>query len=322
MRGILALAFAAGCYSPHYEDCAISCTSNACPSGFECRAGVCRSAGATDPCTVTPGIDAAVDSPDGEAVIQWKTPSMVMLSLNGLADPTLTEDMLEIFVVKGNVILTSIRTSTTEPWGPLSTVNISGMSGVRDQTPSVSPDGLTLMFASDRPPSMGGTDIWIAHRQQRNGSPWNTPVTVDRLNTSFDESGTNTSSDGKTVVFGSTRTTGMLDLFIANRADVALNNWSVPAELASLNAATTSESHPFISPDLLTIYFQSNRNGSVDLFTAHRTNPTLPFEGPTPIIELNSPMSDGDPWVSPDGHHMFFSSNREGSMSAIWEASR
>jgi hypothetical protein len=321
MRGILALAFAAGCYSPHYEDCAISCTSNACPSGFECRSGVCRSQGATDPCTVSPDDDAAIDSPVTEGAA-WGSPTMLDLDIQGVVDPSVTEDLLELYVVKNGVIYSATRTSPTARWGFFSPINISGMTGVKDQTPSISPDGLTLMFSSDRPPSMGGQDLWIAHRLQRNGSPWNTPVTVDRLNTSFDESGTNTSSDGKTIVFGSTRTTGMLDIFIANRADVTLNNWSVPAELASLNAATTSESHPSISPDLLTIYFQSNRNGSVDLFTAHRTNATLPFEDPTPITELNSPMSDGDPWVSPDGHHIFFSSNREGSMSAIWEASR
>jgi Tol biopolymer transport system component len=201
-------------------------------------------------------------------------------------------------------------------------INISNATGNKDQTPSVSPDGLTLMFSSDRSPTKGGTDIWVAHRQQRNGSPWDTPIPVDRLNSVNDDSGQNMSADGKTVVFGSMRNSPLLDLFIANRADVTAESWSMPAELTALDIATTNESHPFISADLLTIYFQSNRNGSTDLFTAHRTNPTLPFDPPVPITELNTPMSDGDPWVSPDGHHMFFSSNREGSTSAIWETTR
>jgi hypothetical protein len=43
MRGALVLGVLAGCYNPSLQDCAITCVNNACPSGFECVANVCRS---------------------------------------------------------------------------------------------------------------------------------------------------------------------------------------------------------------------------------------------------------------------------------------
>ncbi|HEX5059327.1 MAG TPA: thrombospondin type 3 repeat-containing protein [Kofleriaceae bacterium] len=41
---------AAGCYSPGYRDCEITCASGACPSGFSCDQGVCRIDGFSGPC--------------------------------------------------------------------------------------------------------------------------------------------------------------------------------------------------------------------------------------------------------------------------------
>jgi hypothetical protein len=45
MRAVSALVVGAlaGCYNPALQDCAVTCVNNACPSGFQCVAGVCRS---------------------------------------------------------------------------------------------------------------------------------------------------------------------------------------------------------------------------------------------------------------------------------------
>jgi hypothetical protein len=43
IRAALVAVLAAGCYSPSYQDCVISCAvSNVCPSGLDCIGGVCR----------------------------------------------------------------------------------------------------------------------------------------------------------------------------------------------------------------------------------------------------------------------------------------
>src|SRR2546426_11069162 len=44
-----------------------------------------------------------------------------------------------------------------------------------DNNPTLSPDGLSLYFASDRPGGLGGTDIWVARRASPD-SPWDAPV--------------------------------------------------------------------------------------------------------------------------------------------------
>ncbi|MDB4956303.1 MAG: hypothetical protein JWO36_3872 [Myxococcales bacterium] len=44
------IAFFAGCYSPSYSDCEVSCAGTVCPEGLECRAGSCRTPGATASC--------------------------------------------------------------------------------------------------------------------------------------------------------------------------------------------------------------------------------------------------------------------------------
>src|SRR5262245_38483347 len=51
--GWFALLCAAGCYSPSYDDCAISCTSgHGCPDGYTCdeALGRCRKHGAASTC--------------------------------------------------------------------------------------------------------------------------------------------------------------------------------------------------------------------------------------------------------------------------------
>lgn len=52
MRAVLiAAACMVGCYGPQYRDCEVSCASNVCPSGLECREGMCRVGGMTGACS-------------------------------------------------------------------------------------------------------------------------------------------------------------------------------------------------------------------------------------------------------------------------------
>jgi hypothetical protein len=62
----------------------------------------------------------------------------------------------------------------------------------------------------------------------------------------------------------------------------------------------------------------SEENG--DLFYARRAKDTDPFGPPVPITDLNSDDTDErDPWISVDGKHFFFSSDRSGD-HAIYES--
>ena len=58
----------------------------------------------------------------------------------------------------------STRQSVTDPWSPPANLGPPVNTPFGDQTPSLSADGRTLLFDSDRPGGAGGRDIWISTR--------------------------------------------------------------------------------------------------------------------------------------------------------------
>jgi outer membrane protein OmpA-like peptidoglycan-associated protein len=88
----------------------------------------------------------------------------------------------------------------------------------KETQPSLSADGRTIYFASDRPGGKGGLDIWVSHLDE--DSTWQTPVNLgDSINTTGDEMSPFIHQDNNTLYFSSNSHTGMggFDLFIARR---------------------------------------------------------------------------------------------------------
>jgi Tol biopolymer transport system component len=79
----------------------------------------------------------------------------------------------------------------------------------------------------------------------------------------------------------------------------------------------------FLTEDGLTLYFNSDRpaHASEDLFVATRRTKSSAFDPPVPLSEINTSSGERDPWLSSDGKHLFFASNRGGEYS-IYEATR
>src|SRR5216117_1200369 len=60
-------------------------------------------------------------------------------------------------------------------------------SGSGELAPSISKDGLSLYFFSDRPGGFGGSDIWVSHRSNVD-APWEPPKNLGpNINSSADE---------------------------------------------------------------------------------------------------------------------------------------
>lgn len=60
--------------------------------------------------------------------------------------------------------------------------------GSTETTPFLASDNYTLYFASDRKEGMGGTDIWVAKRKDRNWTKWSKPVNMgDKVNSDANE---------------------------------------------------------------------------------------------------------------------------------------
>ncbi|MBN1952255.1 MAG: PD40 domain-containing protein [Bacteroidales bacterium] len=87
---------------------------------------------------------------------------------------------------------------------------------LREKQPSLSADGRTLYFASDRRGTIGKLDIWVCRRND-DGS-WSEPVNLgDSINTPGDEQSPFIHQDNKTLYFSSDTHVGMggFDLFIS-----------------------------------------------------------------------------------------------------------
>ena len=125
---------------------------------------------------------------------------------------------------------------------------------------SVSCDGSTLFFASNRPGGMGGTDIWYSKKNEV--GYWGEPINLgEKVNSPGDEESPFLTNDGKTLYFSSTGHQGMgqLDIFMS-WIDEKTGQWSTPINLGQpLNTLHTNELGFFLCADGKTGYFASDQ---------------------------------------------------------------
>lgn len=134
--------------------------------------------------------------------------------------------------------------------------------------PSLSPDGRTLYYVSDRKGGYGGKDIWYSTRTEEG---WSAPKNMGPdINTDGDESCPFLHFDGNTLYFASNGHVGMggSDLFVSRRVDDT--TWSRPENLGFPINTRYDESNLIVSADGKTAYFSSDKMdgyGRQDLYT-------------------------------------------------------
>ncbi len=92
----------------------------------------------------------------------------------------------------------------------------------------------------------------------------------------------------------------------------ANSEWSEPVNLAAINTGA-ADAQADLSPDELSLYFQSDRTGDADIWVSHRACRECDWEAPVnlgPVI--NTTFIENGPALSIDGHLLFFFSNRPG----------
>ena len=95
----------------------------------------------------------------------------------------------------------STRASTAEPWRPAVNLGPIVNSPAYDGSPCILPDGLTLLFTSNRPGGFGDNDIWVTRRATANAA-WGEPVNLGPpVNTARGEAEPTISPDGQTLYF-------------------------------------------------------------------------------------------------------------------------
>ncbi|MCB0640088.1 MAG: PD40 domain-containing protein, partial [Phaeodactylibacter sp.] len=125
---------------------------------------------------------------------------------------------------------------------------------------SISCDGTTLFFSSNRPGGEGGTDIWVSTLDE-NGL-WSEPLNLgNNVNTTADEEAPFITNDGETLYFSSTGHTclGEQDIFMSRKGEDG--KWSKPVNLGPPVNSSYRELGFFLSADGRKGYFASDRDG-------------------------------------------------------------
>lgn len=239
----------------------------------------------------------------------------VRLGINspfGDDDPTLPADMLELYFAsfrEGGLadedIWVSRRESLQDSWGtpePVMALN----SMFSDNTPEISPDGLTMLLSSNR--DAVPADVYMATRRDR-ATEWSTPVHVAELSTDMRDVCPFLTADGQHVY--SCAGLGLPQDLL--RFDRVMNGWMPAGTVTELDTSSI-DCAAWLDPSNRLIVFVSDRlggSGSVDIWMATRRSDDLPFEPPVVLPGVNGLAYDDDPWLSPDGGTLFFSSTRQ-----------
>ncbi|MGC8803050.1 MAG: OmpA family protein [Bacteroidales bacterium] len=104
--------------------------------------------------------------------------------------------------------------------------------GYSEKQPSLSADGRTLYFVSNRPGGKGKYDIWVSHLQD-NGR-WSEPINAgDSINTPEDEQSPYIHPDNRTLYFSSDGWPGLggYDIYVARKRGCEDTCWTTPTNL-------------------------------------------------------------------------------------------
>ena len=202
--------------------------------------------------------------------------------------------------------------------GKWSAPEIASFSGkYQDLEPFLSPDGLTLFFASNRPLSASETkpkdfDIWYVTRENQS-SEWSTPVNIGPpVNSENDEFYPSVSDKNNLYFTGDAPgSKGKDDIFFSKWENGGHSN---PVSLSDSINSEGYEFNAYISPDESFIIFSGyNREdglGSGDLYVSFQDVDGIWSKAKNLGSEINSDKMDYCPFVNLNTHTLYFTSKR------------
>jgi serine/threonine protein kinase len=201
---------------------------------------------------------------------EWSGPANLGPTINSTAydaTPCISPDGLELFFGSdrpggsGKPDLWVIKRSARDaPWGTPVNLGPTVNSAQWEQAPTISSDGLTLYFESNR---QGQADIWFITRASTHDA-WTSPKPLGApVNSTYNEWGPCLSRDGLVLFFTSDNRPGGMgdyDIWVTTRVTVD-SPWSSPVNLGPGINSPAKELVPTLSPDDSVLYFASGRPG-------------------------------------------------------------
>jgi Tol biopolymer transport system component len=123
------------------------------------------------------------------------------------------------------------RSTRESSWGPPTNLGPAINTSHSDTMPCLSPNGLELIFSSNRTEGKGRTDLWACRRSSKTAE-WEAPESLGpKINGRFWEQHATMSADGLSLIFESDRPgCGQCDLWMVRRSRLD-EPWSEPENL-------------------------------------------------------------------------------------------
>jgi len=221
--------------------------------------------------------------------------------------------MLVVVGIVAIIVLSGGQAKADFTFGEPSALEATINSGGQPWFDCISNDGLELYL--EKPiggNTMGNWDFFVSTRATMNDL-WSAPIKMGPpVNSSSNEGQACLSSDDLELYFMSDRPggSGSWDLWVTTRPTV-FDPWDPPENLGPTINTSGYDYSPWITPDGLELYFNSERPGGYgndDIYVARRS--TIEDNWGTPVnlgAVVNSAVFDANPCLSPGGLVLFFS---------------
>lgn len=209
---------------------------------------------------------------------------------------------------------TRVPCDADEPFAP--PVVIPGLDSDNNEDRAwLSDDELTIYVSSNRD---GDYQIYSAGRDAIEDEFGTLSVLAGDAD---EERGPALTSDGLALFVGAGPSGGDYDLMVAVRGN-ALAEFGAFEPVNGVNSAAIDRA-PWIDDDASTLYFESYRDGTLDIFRTTRRAGGA-FDVPEPVVELVTDSEDGAPVLQAGGLVIWFASNRDGGVGDydVWMATR
>jgi outer membrane protein OmpA-like peptidoglycan-associated protein len=250
--------------------------------------------------------------------------NLYLLAATILSDSKMDETTPKNNTESGSILTKKVRIINL---GPI--VNWKGL----DYAPTVSADGKTLFFVSNRPGSIlnregkPSHDFWAAKKNERLDTNFSTPYNIDTsrqwgelgVNTALNEGAASIAADGQSLYFtGCNREDGFgsCDIY---KTTIEGDKWGRPINLGPNVNTDKFESQPSIAPDQSRLYFVSTRKGpnsdgdnvpeNMDIWYSDWDENEEDWKPAVNLSAINTKGEDVSPFIAADGVTLFFASN-------------
>ena len=194
-----------------------------------------------------------------------------------------------------------------------------------DFAPTITADGGTMYFVSDRSGGLGYEDFWKATNAAADDTTWTLPTDVKAINSPAADGAASIAADGQTIYFATNRNTTVPNDVNIWVATLDGDNWKDVHEVGAPINTTAWESQPSISADGKKLFFASNRAGkiggegkvNVDIFISHRQLDGRWSEPVNLGSKINTGQYDGSPFFAADGTTLYFASAGRGGLGGL-----